>query len=178
MTHDNPTHIATLLAIEQIKALKARYFRLMDTKQWDAWRNVFTDACVFDTNIPGPRDNFVAEVRARLGDLITVHHGHLPEIVLTGDETARGIWAMYDYVSAKLPSGSREFETNAFMGFGHYEEEYECIGGEWKISFIRLTRIRLDVVPFQPPVTGAPLVRATTNWLTTGNVAEALRAES
>jgi len=34
---------ATLAEIEAIKQLKARYFRLLDTKQWDAWREVFSD---------------------------------------------------------------------------------------------------------------------------------------
>ena len=29
--------------IEQIKQLKARYFRLMDTKDWAAWKDLFTD---------------------------------------------------------------------------------------------------------------------------------------
>ena len=32
----------SLLAIEQIRQLKARYFRLLDTKQWDEWGEVFT----------------------------------------------------------------------------------------------------------------------------------------
>ncbi|MBW8754754.1 MAG: nuclear transport factor 2 family protein, partial [Sphingomonadales bacterium] len=30
-----------LEAIEAIRSLKARYFRLMDTKQWDELRGVF-----------------------------------------------------------------------------------------------------------------------------------------
>lgn len=28
----------------------------------------------------------------------TVHHGHMPEIDITGPDTARGTWAMFDYV--------------------------------------------------------------------------------
>ena len=31
-----------LMEIEQIKQLKARYFRLMDKKLWDQWGDVFT----------------------------------------------------------------------------------------------------------------------------------------
>ena len=34
-------------SIEAIKQLKARYFRLMYTKQWDAYRQVFTDDLAF-----------------------------------------------------------------------------------------------------------------------------------
>ena len=32
-----------LVEIEAIRQLKARYFRLLDTKQWDAWLEVFTE---------------------------------------------------------------------------------------------------------------------------------------
>ena len=35
MTDDTKSQVQQLLDIEQIKQLKARYFRLMDTKQWD-----------------------------------------------------------------------------------------------------------------------------------------------
>ena len=42
-THDE------LDAIEQIKKLKARYFRCMDTKDWDGFQNVFTADATMDT---------------------------------------------------------------------------------------------------------------------------------
>jgi 3-phenylpropionate/cinnamic acid dioxygenase small subunit len=35
--------MGALEEIEAIKRLKARYFRLMDTKQWDQWGDVFTE---------------------------------------------------------------------------------------------------------------------------------------
>ncbi len=35
--------------IEDIKQLKARYFRMMDTKDWDAMRKVFAADVVVDT---------------------------------------------------------------------------------------------------------------------------------
>ena len=34
---------STVEAIEQIKHLKARYFRLMDQKRWDEWRELSTE---------------------------------------------------------------------------------------------------------------------------------------
>jgi 3-phenylpropionate/cinnamic acid dioxygenase small subunit len=39
------TNADQLMDIEQIKQLKARYFRLLDTKQWEAWGQVFTADC-------------------------------------------------------------------------------------------------------------------------------------
>ncbi|MCX2983179.1 hypothetical protein EYC98_20145 [Halieaceae bacterium IMCC14734] len=35
--------LAQLAEIEAIKALKARYFRTPDTKQWQAWGECFTE---------------------------------------------------------------------------------------------------------------------------------------
>ena len=36
---------ARLAELEEIKQLKARYFRLMDTKQWKEYGDVFTEDC-------------------------------------------------------------------------------------------------------------------------------------
>ena len=42
---DNATK---LLAIEEIKQLKSRYFRSMDTKDWEALRSIFCADATFD----------------------------------------------------------------------------------------------------------------------------------
>jgi hypothetical protein len=132
-------------AIEAIKQLKARYFRLMDTKQWAAYRQLFTDDMVFyfeseDAPAATSGDEFVAHVRSRLATAISVHQGHTPEIELTSADSARGIWAMSDWVDD--PDQHR-----AFQGSGHYHEEYRRGGdGEWRISRLRLSRLRVDQV--------------------------------
>jgi SnoaL-like domain len=137
---------AGLVAIEEIRALKARYFRLMDTKQWDAWADVFTVDCVFEFPEGGiawhGRDRIVAECRNDPRGSITVHHGHMPEIELTSATTATGVWAMHDDVEFTRPddSGIRGFE-----GFGHYHETYEKgDDGRWRIDRLLLTRLRVD----------------------------------
>ena len=92
--------------IEQIKQLKARYFRLLDGKKWSDWRTCFTDDMHFyvnDESVPRARsgDEFVALVSSLLADAATVHQGHMPEIELTSDQAAKGIWAMFDWVDDK-----------------------------------------------------------------------------
>jgi SnoaL-like domain len=44
-----------LLAIEAIKNLKARYFRSVDTKDWDGFKAVFAPDALFDISqdVPG-----------------------------------------------------------------------------------------------------------------------------
>jgi uncharacterized protein (TIGR02246 family) len=129
--------------IEAIKQLKARYFRLMDTKQWDQWADVFTEDAVVAAS-PRPDETFrgraeiVRSVSRALRDGVTVHHGHMPEIALTGPDTATGIWAMYDFVD--LPE-------LVLHGWGHYHEEYVKQDGAWRIRNLRLTRLRLDITP-------------------------------
>ena len=127
--------------VEAIKQLKARYFRLMDTKDWDGMRQVFAGDVYIDTTDSGGRvvqgaDDFMAGLREILSDVVTVHHGHMPEIELTSATTATGIWAMEDWL--KWPDG-RELH-----GAGHYHEEYEKIDGRWRITKMTLTRLRTD----------------------------------
>ena len=93
------------MEIESIKQLKARYYRYLDTKDWDRWRDVFTDDFVGDTTEAGGRvivgvDEFVAYTRNTIGkpSQATIHQVHAPEIELTSATTARGVWALNDIV--------------------------------------------------------------------------------
>ncbi len=140
----------TFEEVEQIQQLKARYFRLMDQKRWDEWREVFTeDVTAVYHGVPGSsrsddltqlkcngRANLVATVSGFLSKGISVHHGHMPEIAVTSPTTARGIWAMVDYL--RMP----QF---ILKGYGHYEEDYVKENGTWKIKTILLTRLHCDV---------------------------------
>ena len=134
------TDPSSLVEIEAIKQLKARYFRLLDTKQWDAWRAVFTDDFTAEVHGPHPvihfasADEMVAMNRQVLADVATVHHGHMPEIDITGDDSAEGTWAMMDIV--ELGAG--------FVGYGHYHETYRKANGSWRIARLKLTRLLVE----------------------------------
>ncbi|MBW8825632.1 MAG: nuclear transport factor 2 family protein [Acidobacteria bacterium] len=126
--------------LEAIRVLKARYFRFVDTKQWDEWRALFTDDVAVDLGETGTfddADTFVAFVRQALEAATTVHHGHMPEIELTGADEATGVWAMADIVLR--PGAPR------VMGYGHYHETYRRVDGQWRIASMRLTRLLVDV---------------------------------
>ena len=128
--------------IEAIKQLKARYFRTMDTKDWEGMRQVFTDDVVVNTTDSGGgvvagADAFVGFLQETLAGAVTVHQGHMPEITLTSSATATGIWALHDTIV--WPDGTR------LQGDGHYHETYELVGGEWRIASSTLTRLHMDL---------------------------------
>jgi len=128
--------------IEAIRCLKARYFRLMDTKDWDGMRQVFADDVVVDTSEAGGgvvsgADEFIAFLQKALLDTVTVHQGHMPEIALNSETQATGVWALNDIVI--WPNGTR------LDGFGHYHEIYEKIDGDWRIKSSKLTRLHVDL---------------------------------
>ena len=131
-----------LLEIEAIKQLKARYCRLLDTKDWQGWRGVFADDFHSDTSPSGGKvidgaDEFVAFVRKTLEKQPTVHQVHAPEIELTSATTARGVWALNDVV--RLAPGLN------LDGYGHYHETYEKGPDGWRIKSLLLTRLRVDI---------------------------------
>jgi uncharacterized protein (TIGR02246 family) len=141
----NSDALRQLLDIEDIKRLKARYFRTLDQKDWSAWGQVFATDVTMDVPeadlVLQGRDAVVEFVSGALEGARTVHHGHTPEIELTGPDTARGIWAMFDYV--EWPTTESD-DRVGLHGYGHYVEEYAREDGEWHIARTRLDRLRVD----------------------------------
>ena len=124
--------------------VKARYCSLLDTKQWDAWADLFTEDFVLDTSEAGGpppitgRTAALAMVRLTIEAARTAHHVHSPEIAISGDK-ATGIWAMQDRLV--FPDGTR------LTGYGHSTESYVKQDGAWKIAGSKLTRLLLDLAP-------------------------------
>lgn len=133
--------------VEAIKQLKARYFRMMDTKDWDGLAAVFTDDVEVDVSGEGGgitrgASEFLSFLRTVIGNAITVHHGHMPEIELTSLTTARGIWALEDQLW--WPEGG---PFTHMHGFGHYFETYEKTATGWRIKSLTLTRLHRLLEP-------------------------------
>ncbi|RZL85035.1 MAG: nuclear transport factor 2 family protein [Rhodococcus sp. (in: high G+C Gram-positive bacteria)] len=152
---EDMTMVERLTAIEDIKQLKARYFRLLDQHKWDDFAELFSSTLVVEiaesTSGPKDRDSFVASVRAHLDSAVTVHQGHTPEITIIDADRASGIWAMFDLVEPPVDS-----EFPLLVGYGHYLEEYVREDSKWRISRLELTRIKrttgmgADMISDQP----------------------------
>ncbi|WP_329409823.1 nuclear transport factor 2 family protein [Nocardia vinacea] len=130
-----------LQAINAIESLKARYFRSLDTKDWAAFGSVLADDIDVDTTaLGGTRvtgaSNYVAALQRDYGDGVTVHHGHMPEIVITAAGAATGTWAVQ--VLLVKTDGKR------FLAFGHHNDTYGIRNGRWVITGIKSIRLQAD----------------------------------
>jgi hypothetical protein len=142
--------VERLLAIEEIKRLKARYFYGIDNKDWDLWRREVwsPDARLIvgemGQDVEG-REALIAWVAEQSADQVSVHHGHMPDIDVLSDTEAKGVWAMEDLIWR-----SREFplsgEYSYVHGWGHYRETYVKLAEGWRIRTTQLTRLRTEYV--------------------------------
>jgi len=143
--------MTNLEEIEAIRQLKYRYFRALDTKQWDELGRTLTDDATtsYDEGryAYSGREEILGFLRGALGSprIISMHHGHHPEIELIGPTTARGTWYLEDQVIFR--------DANTVLrGAAFYTDEYVKIGGEWKISSTGYRRTFEQVEACEPPM--------------------------
>ena len=135
-----------LIAIEEIKQLKARYCYYLDMKEWDNFVETLTEDVTIDVDIavstnqrdPKPipqvkgRSTQRVKIERMAAEAYTVHQVHSPMIELTSSTTAKAIWAMEDVI---------EKSGFSLHGRGHYRETYRKeADGKWYIASIHLTR--------------------------------------
>jgi hypothetical protein len=142
-----------LLATLEVQQLKSRYCRLLDTKEWDGFQQLFAADAEFDMRdgrgegldpqavIRGAA-NIAAFVRDSVQPLTTVHHCHAGEVQIIGSNAARAVWPMEDFLWA--PEGA-DMPFRHLRGWGHYHETYLRREGRWLIQTLRLSRIRIEV---------------------------------
>jgi len=126
---------------EDIRTLKHRYFRGIDTADMALLVGLFTADLAVEYR--GGTYKVVLEGRANMLDFlassfhsgaVAMHHGHMPEITLTGPESATGIWYLEDiFISIE----SRTYT----MGSAIYHDEYRRENGTWKISRTEYDRV-------------------------------------
>lgn len=140
--------ISRLAAIEEIKILKARYCRAVDTQDWALFRSLFADDATlyFPENYDSVTTigDFMEGVGPALEGGVTAHHAMMPEIEIIDADHASAIWAMQD--ALYFPPGTRGLAgASEIHGTGHYHETYVRRGGRWLFASVRLSRLRLAV---------------------------------
>ena len=142
--------LRALRDIEEIKQLKARHCRLVDTKDWAGWAETcLTEDFHLDSGggVQDGRDIVVESVSNALRNASTVHHVYTPEITFTGPDTASGVWPMEDWIRLTIDG-----TAIAFHGCGHYREEYVRPDQGWRIRSSVQTRLRVDPIEPDPAI--------------------------
>lgn len=138
--------------LEDIRTLKHRYYRGIDTADMSLLADLFTDDIYVDyrgggyrVNLSG-KDNFLEFIANSFhSGAVAMHHGHMPDITLTGDDTAKGVWYLEDiFIDVESKSHT--------IGTAIYKDEYRREGGAWKIARTEYDRVIELVWPLDPAI--------------------------
>jgi len=139
-----------LIAREQIRDVKARYCRLLDTKDWQGFAALFTEDAILDVSHDtgaSPhrgRDAIVTAVRWAVDHAKSAHYVHSAEFHFHGPDAADVIWAMHDHMVWEAAHSPIPPATG-ITGYGHYREHYLRQDGTWRIASLTLTRTNVEL---------------------------------
>lgn len=132
-----------LIAIEEIKRLKHRYFRTLDLKQWDEFGDCLAEDIRARYGTQAMKEPLHFDSRQAVVDymsqnlghgIVTLHVAQHPEIDVDGDR-ATASWCFEDTVIAT------DFGVT-IRGGGYYHDEYRRDGdGQWRIAATGYERI-------------------------------------
>lgn len=120
--------------LEEIKVLKSRYFRGIDTADWALLEGMFTA----DVNVEYVGGDYHVKLTGAdamqqflansfHSGTLAMHQGHLPEITFTGPDSADGLWYLED-IFINLED---KFHT---FGTAIYRDSYVRSDGRWQIA--------------------------------------------
>lgn len=127
--------------LEDIRTLKHRYFRCIDTAAVSELEQLFTEDVAVDYRGGGYRVRLTGReamveflVNSFHSDAVAMHHGHMPEIRLTGDDSAAGVWYLEDiFINAA--------ERTQTIGTAIYRDVYQREASGWKIAVTEYDRV-------------------------------------
>jgi hypothetical protein len=139
VTNSKASTFDELFAIEQIKQLKHRYWRVCDSKDPQGFRDCFIrSGAKLDYGALGSYDDvepiariFEEVALQKLDDggwvILEMHHGYMPEISIISETQAQGTWSLQH---RRLDRSAGTDTTTV----GVYSDRYEIEDGQWKIS--------------------------------------------
>lgn len=136
-----PYTLQQLSDFEDIRTVKHRYFRGIDTGDFALLETLFTDDIAVDyrggtyrVKFEG-RDNLLTFLATSFNsDVVAMHHGHMPEITLLDEDSAEGIWYLEDVFIETA-------EQRHTIGTAIYKDLYRREADGWKIARTEYDRV-------------------------------------
>lgn len=133
--------------LEDIRTVKHRYFRAIDTGDIALLATLVTD----DVSVEYRGGGYIVRVAGKAEMLefiansfpasaLAMHHGHMPDIMLDGADEAHGLW----YLEDQFFDLARETYT---FGTAIYRDKYRREPGGWKIARTEYDRVIEIVYP-------------------------------
>ncbi len=140
------TPLQELVDTGLISRLKAQYVRFLDLKDWSSLERLFAEDFAFEGQWSSRGGAlFIQRLSRQLADASTVHELHATEIEVGSPDAATAIWPFSDIIDQRR-NGVGKYR----QGSGHYHESYVKTEGGWRISAMRITRIRVECTIFLP----------------------------
>ena len=139
--------IDRLLAIEEIRNLKHKYFRAIDMADYELLSTIFTDDITVDYRggtyrwQASGKDEIITSMKYSFHDqTCAMHTGHHPEIEIIDGKNASGLWYLHDIFY--------NFNENIItQGTALYKDKYVYQDSKWLIQFSEYDRISESIVP-------------------------------
>jgi len=146
-----------LVAIEDIRRTKTRYWNGFDMKDPALLRSALADAVEMDyrTSTDDPKtpqtyftdpDAFVRTLLGVLEPYASSHQGHSVEVDFISDTEAKATWSFSDHFwfhgkddSKMIPNLLRMYKS-----WGHYHDRYRKTAQGWRIAYSTFRTIHID----------------------------------
>lgn len=127
--------------LEDIRTLKYRYFRGIDTADSNLLSDLFTDDIAveyrgggYKVKLSGRESLLEFLANSFHSDAVAMHQGHQPEITLTGEDTAEGVWYLEDiFIDMR--------DRTRTEGTAIYRDQYRRVDGQWKLAKSEYDRV-------------------------------------
>lgn len=136
--------------LEEIRQLKSRYFRCIDTGNHAELATCFAEDVEVDyrgggyrLRVSGRADMVEFVASSFNSDVVAMHHGHTPEITFVDADTAKGTW----YLEDRFINPERGEDT---VGSSLYYDTYVRTAQGWKIRHSEYDRVYEIVSPISP----------------------------
>lgn len=129
--------------VEAITALKSRYFRALDTKDWPELEKTMSPTISTSYSngklvFHGPKEVTAYFNESMPKTEITLHQGHNPVITFESDTVAYGKWYLQDKL---IFCKGNPYEGLQIEGSAIYTDKYVKVDGEWLIQETGYLRI-------------------------------------